>query len=114
MVREGAPLRRRRYAAAHPVRADALDVPPDVLAGLDDVHPCVLDAYVNVFLTDAQQARFRDGLAELGSRRDLDWVSLDPLVPMGDASRAGGLGTDLPAGLVALGHPGGAWLEWLA
>ena len=130
------------YAAAHPVatvRADALRALPEVIAGLPaDVHPCVLDAYVNVFFTEEQQARFRDEIAELGRRRDLDWISLDPLVPMGDRPTGGVLGAPLPAGLLerartegvfgvlervsyrrgratrevlALGHPGGAWLE---
>ena len=132
------------YAAAHPVatvRADALRALPEVIAGLPaDVHPCVLDAYVNVFFTEGQQARFRDEIAELGRHRDLDWISLDPLVPMGDRPTGGVLGAPLPAGLLerartegvfgvlervsyrqgratrevlALGHPGGAWLEWL-
>ena len=132
------------YAAAHPVatvRADALRALPEVIAGLPaDVHPCVLDAYVNVFFTEQQQARFRDEIAELGRRRDLDWISLDPLVPMGNRPTGGVLGSPLPAGLLerartegvfgvlervsyrqgratrdvlALGHPGGAWLEWL-
>ena len=132
------------YAAAHPVatvRADALRVLPEVIAGLPaDVHPCVLDAYVNVFFTEQQQTRFRDEIAELGRRRDLDWISLDPLVPMGDRPTGGVLGAPLPTGLLerartegvfgvlerisyrqgratrevlALGHPGGAWLEWL-
>ena len=132
------------HAAAHPVatvRADALRALPEVIAGLPaDVHPCVLDAYVNVFFTEGQQARFRDEIAELGRHRDLDWISLDPLVPMGDRPTGGVLGAPLPAGLLerartegvfgvlervsyrqgratrevlALGHPGGAWLEWL-
>jgi hypothetical protein len=133
------------HAAAHPVttvRADALRALPEVIEGLrEDVHPCVLDAYVNVFFTDEGQARFRDEMADLGRRRDLDWISLDPLVPMGDRPSGGVLGAPLPPGLLerartegvfgvlervsyrrgradrdvlALGHPCGAWLEWLA
>ena len=47
------------YAAAHPVatvRADALRALPEVIAGLPaDVHPCVLDAYVNVFFTEGSR-----------------------------------------------------------
>ena len=74
---------------------------PEVIAGLPaDVHPCVLDAYVNVFFTEGQQARFRDEIAELGRHRDLDWISLDPLVPMGDRPTGGVLGAPLPAGLL--------------
>ena len=133
------------FAAAHPVgtvRANALDALPEVVGGLPgDVHPCVLDAYVNVFFTEEEQAQFRDVLADLGRGRDLDWISLDPLVPMGDRPRGGVLGAQLPPGVLerartegvfgvlerlafrrgrptgrvlALGHPGGAWLEWLA
>jgi hypothetical protein len=136
--------RAAEYAAAHPVttvRADALRALPEVIDGLpDDMHPCVLDAYVNVFFTEEQQSRFRDEIADLGRRRDLDWISLDPLVPMGDRPSGGVLGAPLPPGLLerartegvfgvlervsyrrgdaardvlAIGHPGGAWLEWL-
>ena len=105
------------------------------------VHPCLLDAYVHVFFTARQQARFRDQVERLGRDRDLDWISLDPLVPMGADPRASVLGAKLPPGLLerarhegvfgvlgrlalrdgvatsrvlGLGHPGGAWLEWLA
>ena len=132
------------YAAAHPatwVRGDALTVLPGVVERLpDDAHPCLLDAYVHVFFTPEEQARFRGLVAELGRARDLDWISLDPLVPMG-APRESVLGAKLPPGLLAragrdgvfgvlgrlafrggqattrilaLGHPGAAWLEWLA
>jgi hypothetical protein len=133
------------YAAAHPstwVRGDALAVLPEVVARLpDEAHLCLLDAYVHVFFTPEERARFRDLVAELGRDRDLDWVSLDPLVPMGAAPRESVLGAELPPGVLArarrdgvfgvlarlsyrggraaarvlaLGHPGAAWLEWLA
>ena len=94
---------------------------------------------MHVFFTATQQARFRAEIAAAG--RDLDWISLDPLVPMGAHPRGGVLGTPLPPDLLAraraegvfgvlerlrirdggatgevlaLGHPGAAWLEWLA
>ena len=133
------------HAAAHPattVRGDALEVLAGVVERLPaDVHPCLLDAYVHVFFTARQQARFRDQVERLGRDRDLDWISLDPLVPMGADPRASVLGAQLPPGLLerarhegvfgvlgrlavrdgvatsrvlGLGHPGGAWLEWLA
>jgi hypothetical protein len=133
------------YAVAHPatmVRADALTALPEVFDRLPQhVHPCLIDAYVHVFFTAEQRARFRDQVARLGRSRDLDWVSLDPLVPMGDDPRESVLGAQLPPGLLArardegvfgvlgrlalrrgratthvlaLGHPGAAWLEWLA
>lgn len=74
-------------------------------------------------------------------QRDLDWLSLDPLVPLGPRARRSVLEVDVPAAvlqrgreggvfgvlshqavrdgrsqasLLALGHPSGAWLEWLS
>jgi hypothetical protein len=133
------------YAAAHTVttvRGDALTVLSEVFEGLpEDAHPVLLDAYVHVFFTPEEQARFRDQVARLGGSRDLDWISLDPLVPMGARPRESVLGAEIPSGLLsrareegvfgvlgrlalrqgqatthvlALGHPGAAWLEWLA
>lgn len=120
----------------------ALTVLPELLERLPaDVHPCLIDAYVHVFFTPEERARFRDQVARLERDRDLDWISLDPPVPMGDDPRETVLGTQLPSGLharareegvfgvlerltlrhghattriLALGHPGAAWLEWLA
>ena len=133
------------YAAAHTattVQADALTALPDVFEQLPaHAHPCLLDAYVHVFFTTDEQARFRDQLARLGRGRDLDWISLDPLVPMGVDPRQSVIGASVPpellnrartegvfgllgrlttrngattTHLLALGHPGAAWLEWLA
>ncbi|MDN5933078.1 MAG: hypothetical protein L0I24_18765 [Pseudonocardia sp.] len=81
-----------------------------------------------------------DGLVDtLGRQRDLEWVSVDPLVPLGpDASRtvqgldvppewvqdnrAGGVfgvigrvsvrGGHRSGTLLGRAHPGAAWLEW--
>jgi hypothetical protein len=109
------------HAAAHPVttvRADALRALPEVIEGLpDDVHPCVLDAYVNVFFTDEGQARFRDrpsggvlgaplppGLLERARTEGVFGVLERVSYRRGRADRD----------VLALGHPGGAWLEWLA
>jgi len=114
---------------------------PELTAGLpDDALICLLDAYIHAFFEPAQLARFTRLVAELGRERGLDWVSLDPLVPLGPHVRAGVIGVDAPrsilersrAGgvfrllsrlayrdgrsersLLALGHPSGAWLEWL-
>ena len=74
-------------------------------------------------------------------RRDLDWVSIDPLVPMGEHASESVLGSSVPTSLIqrarhegvfgvvgrmgyragrrhdallGLAHPGAAWLEWLA
>jgi alkanesulfonate monooxygenase SsuD/methylene tetrahydromethanopterin reductase-like flavin-dependent oxidoreductase (luciferase family) len=102
---------------------------------------CLLDAYVHVFFEPERLARFRRLVAEAGRDRDLDWLSLDPLVPLGPSARRTVVDVDAPAAilqrgrdggvfgilsrrafrdgrdrawLLALGHPGGAWLEWLS
>jgi hypothetical protein len=133
------------YVAARTVttvRGDALAVLSEVFERLPaQAHPCLLDAYVHVFFTADEQARFREQVVRLGRRRDLDWISLDPLVPLGAEPRGTVLGGEVPpellararaegvfgvlgrlalrggtatTQLLALGHPGGAWLEWLA
>jgi hypothetical protein len=137
-----------RFAAAseiareHPatlVRADLVD---DLLALCarmpEDALLVLVDTYVHVFLTGDQCARFRRLLPELG--RDVEWISVDPLVPLGpqgcestqylrvprralEATRAGVTGVighlsvrrdgSTRGEVLGLAHPGGAWLEWL-
>jgi hypothetical protein len=127
-----------RAERAPTVRGDLLDVLPGVVATVpDDALLCLVDTYVHVFLPPADLARFDDLLLGLG--RDLDWVSVDPLVPLGPHARRTVQGLDVPPGWVAdnrdggafgvvgrvsvrdgvrtgavLGraHPGAAWLEW--
>jgi hypothetical protein len=131
-------------ALAHPartVRGDASTVLPEVLATLpDDLLICLVDSYVHVFFAAEQLARFCNLVERMGSSRDLDWVSLDPLVPMGAAADKSVVGVPVPPALIernrrqgvfgilgrlsyrqgrrsgellALAHPGAAWLEWL-
>jgi len=128
-------------ARAHPARAvrgSLLDALPAVFAELPrDALVCLVDTYVHVFLPPADLARFDDLLVGLG--RDVDWVSVDPLVPLGPDARQTVQGLDVPAAWVAenraggvfgvighvrvrdgvrsgevLGraHPSAAWLEW--
>jgi hypothetical protein len=130
---------------AHPVavrRADAVDALEGLIADLPpDALVCVLDAYVHVFFEPERLARFGRLVAEAGRERDLDWLSLDPLVPLGPHAQRSVVDVKVPdailargrdggvfgvlgrrafrdghsrASLLALGHPGGAWLEWLA
>jgi hypothetical protein len=40
---------------------------------------------------------------EFGSRRDLDWVSIDPLVPLGEHASDSVLGGTVPARLIERG-----------
>ena len=130
---------------AHPVsiqRGDAVDALLGLIADLPaDALVCLIDAYVHVFFTPEQLARFGQLVAESGRDRDLDWLSLDPLVPLGPHARRAVVDVDVPNpilqrgrnggvfgvlgrrsfrdgrsrdSLLALGHPGGAWLEWLS
>jgi hypothetical protein len=127
---------------ARVVRGDADTVLPRVLEELPrDLLICLVDTYVHVFFSDEELARFRAILHEVGSRRDLDWISIDPLVPMGSAASRSVLGVPVPsaliersrregvfgligrlayrrgectAALLGIAHPSAAWLEWIA
>jgi len=130
---------------SHPVtvhHGDAVDALAELIADLPDgALVCLLDAYVHVFFAPEQLARFGALVAEAGRERDLDWISLDPLVPLGPGARRAVIDVAVPpeilqrgrdggvfgvlsrqsfrdgrgaASLLGLGHPSGAWLEWLA
>ncbi len=132
-------------AAAHPartVRAQALDALPTLLESLPEGPlVCLVDTYVHVFFTDDELTRFGALLDRVGAERDLDWISIDPLVPLGGAADRTVLGIPAPPALIArsrsegvfgvigrvryragqrtrsllgIAHPGAAWLEWLA
>jgi len=101
---------------------------------------CVVDSYASVFFPPEELKRFRAAIATAGRERDLVWISVDPLVPMGTAATHSVIGLAAPPELVerghregvfgvvgrlaytggrregqllALAHPGAAWLEWL-
>jgi hypothetical protein len=134
-----------RLAMSRParvVRGDADTVLPRVLDELPrDLLVCLVDTYVHVFFTDEELARFHAIVHEAGVVRDLDWISIDPLVPIGSAASRSVLGVPVPpaliergrregvfgvigrlayrrgertAALLGIAHPGGAWLEWFA
>ncbi|MQA73426.1 MAG: DUF2332 family protein [Solirubrobacterales bacterium] len=136
--------RAAEIATANPartVRGDACEVLPDVLDGIPAGHlACLVDSYVHVFFPPEELERFRALIDRAGRRRELDWISIDPLVPMGPTAAHSVLGVPVPAALVernrregvfgvlgrlgyrggrrrrallALAHPGAAWLEWL-
>ncbi|MGH2887543.1 MAG: DUF2332 domain-containing protein [Solirubrobacteraceae bacterium] len=126
---------------ARTVRGDALEVLPGVLAGIEEGPLlCLIDTYVNVFFTTEDLKRFRAVLDEFTAQRDLDWISIDPLVPLGGAANRTVLGLPAPTALVernrreglfgvigriqyrankqsgallGIAHPGAAWLEWI-
>jgi hypothetical protein len=131
-------------ALAHParmVRGDACTLLPQVLGDIPDGPlVCVMDSYVHVFFAPDDLRRFRAEVDRAGSRRDLDWISIDPLVPMGREATHSVLGLPVPTSLIernraegvfgvvgrlsyrggrrsgallGLAHPSAAWLEWL-
>jgi hypothetical protein len=130
-------------AAADPVRTvrgDADEVLADVLAAIPAGPTiCLLDTYVHVFFGPEQLQRFRATIEAVGAQRDVDWISVDPLIPMGPDADRSVLGIPVPspllernrsegvfgvigrlsyrdgrpsASLLGAAHPGGAWLEW--
>ncbi|MEN3266203.1 DUF2332 family protein [Pseudonocardia sp.] len=129
-----------RADPARSVRGNLLEVLGDVVAATPrDALVCLVDTYVHVFLPPADLQRFDDLLTELGRERDLEWISVDPLVPLGPDARASVQGLDVPAAwvrdtrdggvfgvigrvrvragrrtgtLLGRAHPGAAWLEW--
>ncbi len=131
-------------ATSHPartVRGDACSVLPGILRDCDaGALVCVVDTYAGVFFSPGELRRFRALMDTAGAERDLDWISVDPLVPMGTDATHSVLGLPAPPVLVernrregvfgvvghlayrrgrraaevlALAHPGAAWLEWL-
>ena len=136
--------RATRVARSQPVqlvRGEALAVLPEILAAIpDDVLVCLTDSYVHVFFEQAELGRFREFVDLVGAKRDIDWISLDPLIPLGPSATDSVIGVPVPralvernrdrgvfgvlghvshrsgrrsAGLLAIAHPGAAWLEWL-
>jgi hypothetical protein len=130
-------------ARAHPaptVRGDLVDVLPQVVAELPrDELVCLIDTYVHVFLPPAELARFTALVDRIGRERDVEWISVDPLVPLGPHATTTVQGLAVPqewltdnrdggvfgvigrvsirAGrrtgmLLGRAHPGSAWLDW--
>ena len=123
------------------IRGDAVEVLADALRSAPaDRFVCVQDSYVSVFFDDAQRERLRSVIATAGAERDLDWISIDPLVPLGATATDTVLGRRAPETLirrnhddgvfgaitrlsyrdgqpretlVGIAHPGAAWHEWL-
>ncbi|MFR9807206.1 DUF2332 family protein [Pseudonocardia sp. RS010] len=121
------------------VRGDVVDALPEVVAGLpSDTLVCLVDTYVHVFLGPQRLAAFHAVLA--GLDRDVEWVSVDPLVPLGPEARTTVQGLDVPehwitenrdggvfgvigrvsvrdgvrrGAVLGRAHPSAAWLDWL-
>jgi hypothetical protein len=96
--------RAARLVAAHPGqvrRGDAIEELPGILDAVpDDVLPVVTDTYTAVFFADEQRRRLRELVRHRGDVRDLVWISLDPLVPLGIDGRHSVQALDVPEKLV--------------
>jgi hypothetical protein len=132
-------------ARAHPaptLRGDLVGVLPQVVAAIPrDQLLCLVDTYVHVFLPAPELARFDALVDRIGCERDVEWISVDPLVPLGPHATTTVQGLSVPpewladnrdggvfgvigrvsirAGrrtdtLLGRAHPGSAWLEWTA
>jgi hypothetical protein len=92
------------------VRGDAHELLSDVLravpAGLLVV---VVDSYAAVFFDESRQHDMSEVISRLGRERDVAWIALDPLVPLGTRARRTVQGVDAPARLVEQNRRGGAF-----
>lgn len=97
--------RAARLATAEPGwirRGDAIEELPAILDVVaDDVLPVVTDTYTAVFFSDEQRRRLHQLVRHWGAIRDLVWISLDPLVPLGVDGRHSVQGLEVPDTLVA-------------
>jgi hypothetical protein len=100
----------------------------------------VMDAYTAGFFEDERLRSFRQTLEKEAERRDVAWISLDPLGSLGAEGRSSVQGLEVPMRLVeeyreegvfgvlslvdhrggerssrllARAHPSGTWVEWL-
>ena len=130
-----------RAGSAPAVRGDLIEVLPAVVAALPPGERlCLVDTYVHVFLPPADLARFIELVDSIGRERDVHWISVDPLVPLGPDATGTVQGLSVPAGwlednrrggvfgviglmsvragkrtaaVLGRAHPGSAWLEWI-
>ena len=130
-----------RSSGARTVRGDLLDVLRDAVAAMPrEAVVCIVDTYVSVFLPADRLARLDELVTDLGRARDVEWISVNPLVPLGPDARATVQGLDVPASwlednrvggvfgvigrvtvrggvrtgrVLGRAHPGATWLEWL-
>ena len=106
-----------RENAARAIRGDARELLPEVLAAIpDDRLVCLVDSYVHVSFSDEDLTAFHDTVDRAGADRDLYWVSVDPLVPMGSRASRSVLGVGVPKMLVERNRRDGVFgvIGWLS
>jgi hypothetical protein len=130
-----------RAGSAPTFRGDLVEVLPAVIAGLPpEEQLCLVDTYVHVFLPQVELARFNELVDSIGRERDVHWISVDPLVPLGPHATGTVQGLPVPAGwlddnrrggvfgviglvsvragrrsaaVLGRAHPSSAWVEWM-
>lgn len=100
-------------ARTHPSSILKGDVVNLLSAALDSLPegllPVVVDSYTAIFLSDEERAVLQHVIQQRGASRDLVWISLDPLAPLGTAGRHSVQGIDVPEHLVAESQQGGVF-----
>jgi hypothetical protein len=92
------------------LRGDAIEILPAVLDAVpDDLLPVVVDTYAAVFFSDQERFQFHEVVRHWGEIRDLAWISLDPLVPLGTAGRFSVQDLDVPDDVVVRYQQGGVF-----
>jgi hypothetical protein len=133
-----------RVTLANPARTVRGDATELLLEILDKVPEgpllYLVDTYVGVFFAPEKLERFRAMVEAVGRQRDLDWISTDPLIPLGPSATATVTGVPVPpallernrqggvfgavtelsyrggqrtGALLGVAHPSAVWLEWL-
>jgi len=99
-----------RAADVEVVQGAALDALASALEehSADDLL-CVIDTYTAVFFDDGARSQFRDTIAAAAATRDVAWISLDPLVPLGTDARHTVQGDTAPALLIERNRHGGVF-----
>jgi hypothetical protein len=91
-------------------RGDAIELLPEILDLVPRDHLTVaVDAFTAVFFSDEQRGQLSDVFADRARTRDLVWISLDPLVPLGTAGRSSVQGLPLDEELVLQYQRGGVF-----
>jgi len=92
------------------VRGDAAHVLPDVLDAIPEGPlVAVVDTYTAVFLDQEGQRAMGDLIATLGRERDIGWIALDPIVPLGTNADGSVQGFDVPRELIEENRRGGVF-----
>lgn len=109
-LRAAVELVRAAEPPAAVVEGDAVERLPEVMAGIPSGPMIVVvDAYTAVFLDDAGQRRCGEIIGAVGRERDVAWISLDPLVPLGTTADRSVQGLDVPPQLIEQNAQGGVF-----